>query len=543
MLKHKELFIHFIFLFAIFAIVFSPIIKHAYDSPKDSYYPFIQRDPPTYYSYLSYVRQGNYQPFLISQQEITNQPIPRMTHIYYLLLGKIGGFLNIPVIPTYYFGLILPLIIFYFFNYLIVSVSVPASYKWFTMFLIYFASPFPKQDINVFGQKLTLTPEWWTFQDIYSRMNPYPHHFISFALISAATYFLLKYLKTSKIREILFLGICLNLALFFYVIPAAIFLSVFLITLFILLAKKVYLGYKMKKSLLSIIFRHKVKIIVTVLILLMSIFIMYIVNKETGQSDIISWESQFDLDHNRPLLTLIYRFFIPFGILPFFIPLFLLSSKKNVELNKVFIAGMIIIPFTLFTLASKGHLYIASIRFLSFPAYLYFSLLTVYGIIYFINLIKSKILKKTIFFLIVFTFMINSIIGLKSYWWPEVTKKEIYLNTYIPEPFLKAMNYLDTYSTKHSNVMTTYAVGMFIPPFTHNRVYMGHEATNNLPVLWWSSQNLMQGNLSEENARKLLTDNKISYVLWYGSNFPLSYFNFLKPVFNYQYVTVYKTSF
>jgi len=239
---------------------------------------------------------------------------------------------------------------------------------------------------------------------------------------------------------------------------------------------------------------------------------------------------------------LTYRFFLPLGILPvFFIPaVFYIREKRKPKY--IFPMLIVAIAYLLFILSAKGIVPLPMIRLVYYAPYVFGGLLATMGLIYVTEKINSTAWKRAALSGITILLITNAFFGLQSYWWPELFKKEIFINTYIPKPYLQAMDYLKLNTKQYSNVMSTFYTGMFIPAFTYNKVYIGHEAVPaDFPTVWWTAENFMSGQFSQDEARRILSENRILYVFWDQGNLPPAYAELMQPVYKYEYVTIYKT--
>ena len=314
-----------IFWLVILVIVALPDLRRVSYTPGNSFYPLIHKEHEDYYSYLSYIKQGRSRNTLVDQYT-TRQLSPSLLHNYYLILGKIGKITDLSDIFMYRIGLYAPLIFYVFMSFRLVTLYLPPKYHWLALSMIFFASPYPSEKFSLLGRSFSLGAEWWTGLDIYSRLMMKPHHFISTALMMAAVYAFLKFLRLRKLHDLVFTGILMDLAMVFFAPPALILLSSLSFLLFVYLLSLLY-GIIKKNPLKKPKLREVAAVI---LILICSLFIIKFVQNEAAKKNLVNWESarlNAPLE-SLPLLT--YRFFLPLGILPlFFIPAFFYIRRKK----------------------------------------------------------------------------------------------------------------------------------------------------------------------------------------------------------------------
>lgn len=535
----KEFFLHGVFLLSIAMLVAFPQIRRIWVTPARSFYPIIHKIPEDYYSYLSYIRQGKERLFPVDKYSAT-QSTSRSAFVYYGLLGRIAALLGLSPIFMYWVGLVVPLLMYYVFTYQLVKFVLPTA-RWLTMYVIFFGSPFAKGDIHLAGQTISLGIEEWMGLDIYSRLTMKPHHFIATALFVGATYCFIRFQKEKKLIQLIVAGIFLNTSILFFAIPG----FLLLLALLTILAGSFFPVIRLwiaHKSLPALVVKkhHGHVFLVSVMIFAVAFLSLSFVRAEVEKFQLISYESQFN-DPQTSLFSLAARFFLPYGILPFFALAGLFSLRKQWTFSQALVCCMIGIPAVLFILASKGYVPLPAIRFVYFAPYVFMGILSSWGMTSLVGRIRNRRTAMIAWGTIGVILLSMTWCGLRSYWFPEYLKTEIYYNTYIPQPYMRAMEYLDTYTSEDSAVMSTFGTGMFIPAFTHNRVYTGHEAIANFGEIYWYAESFMEGKLPKEDAGKLLGENNISYVFWDTGVLPTHYQGLMEPVFTHEYITIYKT--
>ena len=104
------------------------------------------------------------------------------------------------------------------------------------------------------------------------------------------------------------------------------------------------------------------------------------------------------------------------------------------------------------------------------------------------------------------------------------------------------MDYLNKNSRPLSHILSTFNEGNFIPAFTLNKIFIGHEVgTNDFINKFGIINAFYAGNMSLEQTKTMLKTNEIDYVLWSSYSLPENYKILLTPIFQKEDLTIYKT--
>src|SRR6185503_17699191 len=116
---------------------------------------------------------------------------------------------------------------------------------------------------------------------------------------------------------------------------------------------------------------------------------------------------------------------------------------------------------------------------------------------------------------------------------PRFKREVVYSNIYIPQKFFAVADYLNLHSEPFSNIYVPSYVGVFLPAYTYNKVYVGHPlATFDYKDKIKITEKFYLGEMSKEEARSLLVAHKIMYVYTDQQRLLDNYRDFLKPVFS-----------
>lgn len=516
---------HFLFIGTLLFIIFYPLYRKNLLTPPGSYYMQIHRLHEDYYYDLSVINQGRKQVSEIDQFT-TEEARPSTIHLFYLLMGRIGSLIGVNNFVIYYSGMVTSLVIFYVYAYKLVELLIPKGYVWLTMFVAFFASPFPAIKLTLGSLIIPLQAGWWTGMDAYSRISMLPHHFIATSLTLAAIYYLFLYRKKKTIISAFISSVLLAVGVIFFAVPGIIFLMSLVTMLGVIGAIR---GSREIKGFL--------KGLIFYVIPLISLLTVNFQLTRLGfpWTQFLNWEYTTYLAETTPYTLLV--FFISLGLMPFFVLFVLGQLVRKPKTEMIFLFSWVTIPFILYLLSANGILKIPKIRWVYYSPYLFMTVLGMMGLVRTRGIIVIKVIMVIIF-------IINAVWGFHDYWWGEANKIEVFSNTYIPRNHLKAVDFINLNIPPYSNILTTYYTGAYLPALTYAKVFVGHEVnTYNFGLKFWQSKQFFSGLFSESEARALITGGKINYVLWEDSGLPVQYSGFLKEIYNDEGIRIYKVVF
>lgn len=522
------------FFFLLFVLIIGLPLKHQIDiSPPGTFYPKIQGIFQDYYLDISIIKQGRIQWEEIDQYTTEKTALSKV-HLYYLALGRIGKWIHIGDIEMYYLGIFTSLILFYVFTYKLISLVVSDKYRTLALYLVFFGGPFPAMTIPFFGNKLAVGTQWWTYMDIYNRLMLRPHHFLAGALLVGSVYYFLLFYRKIKIKFVLLSALLCATAVFISGIAGIIFILASGLSVFILFLR----GFLIRKSQNIRIFCLGLFIIIS-----FSVYPLYFLKKELASgfpnSTISVWGYQTFRAEVFPYLFSVYvlslGLLLPLGLLSFW------SIFKKYQFERIFIALAAFFPYMLYLLSVNGVLHVNKLRFVYSAPYVFWGILAVWGIELILSRFQGKkymnLFSRGLFFLLI----INTLFSLKDYWWEKLYKKEIFLNTYIPDEYMEAVDYLDKNTSHYSSVLSTFYVGSYLPALTYNKVYIGNEtSTYNFSQKWWFAEQFFKKALPAGEVKQLLSQNDINYVFWDQGDLLPDYAQFMVKIYQNELVSLYK---
>jgi hypothetical protein len=496
-----------------------------------------------YNVYLSKIRQGQEGRFSIVDKydNNTNQK-GVFLQMLYVLSGKIGALLHLnPVLSFHLLRTILSIgwvLMIIFLN--IYFLKKPTYYFWGTLISL-LASSYPifyRMENQVW---VTYFMNWWTEMDVLKRISYLPHYTLNYIIIAVLTILLDLYSKTGLKKY--YYSIAVILFFSFFIHPAAGLL--FLISWVLFFAIK-FLFDRDKNKLVKIIPQTLILFGVTLIPMLYirSITLSY------------PWKALTDFDQNNRIIMPIKDYLLTLG--PVLITGILGATwvlvKKKIDLLGVttwFLGAFVgIILFKFFPFQSE-------LRFVQTANHIPLSILTVYFGFELIGNFKKSWVKKIVygvFGLITILGIVQTIYSLKSQML-FIHQRAVATLPLVPYPsqvmhplkdFADALVWLEKNTPRNSVVLSKITAGNYIPAYSGNFVYFGHngetpqynERQNN--VNWFFS-----GQMSLEKAKSFLQETKINYI-FYGPQEKdnavenISKYDFLKPVFESYYVNVYK---
>jgi hypothetical protein len=535
MIFMRTFIINLIFNVIIIFIVSFPLYAKITSSPSGAYFPLIHQGILTqdYYFDLAMMRLGR-SVFTELDPYTTENVAPTWVHIFDLTAGKVGGWLNVSDPVMYYIALYSGLILFFIFIYFLVREVVPPDYQILALFLIYFASPFPQFTTKIFGQPLSIGDSWWTYMNIYSRFFVRPMHQWGEMLMVACTYFYLMFYRTHKTGYMIATAICCSIGLLIATAPELIFLAVIgCISIYLLFAViRRNSNSNLKKLLIG-----SITIIISALPVLAFMYYQMITS-QTGYI-VQTWEVSFRYESN-PTIIWVYLagigLMFPLGIIGIF------KIIKQLDIKRIFIALMALMPIFLYLLSVNGILNISKLRFAYSAPYVFWGILAVYGLRMIIMAIPINPLKGLLKGIVIFLFVGNSFLGLNAYWIPLLsTPTNYYSNIYLSSDYLETFKYINARVPRFAHIMTDFFTGMIIPAFTDTTVYIGHEtSTIDSGRKTGISNTFYWGGLTLDQVIELFKRDKIEYVWWDKPSPPIQYESVLQKVFQAGEVTLYK---
>jgi hypothetical protein len=531
---------HGILLSILLVLVLYPVVVSQSLTPPGTYYPKIHGLVQNYYFYLSIIKQGRDSWFPINQYTtfgIASDPL----HFYYIFLGKIGSVLAISDAGIYWIGVVSAVILLYVATWMMIRRFVTKQYRWIAMILIFLLNPLPAITVPLGPWKLYIGAHPWTAMDIFSRISRVPHHGMGIALSLFGVYSCLSFYQTQRFRYALLSG------LLFFLASVTSFISVAII-LFALILSFVPFGVIQLHQLIreridrvaigELWQRNRQFFWGTCYITIVAMIPIVVFTILENRMGFISYE--YTLFKANVFPDTLAVFLACAGFLWLFFPFMLWFVFRVKRWGALFLLLLFLSPFILYECSALGILPVNKQRWALYPLYQYGGLIAMMSTAYVFRRASVQTVRvvKTI---IVCCIALTTIIGIRDYYVPLLAAPGVYTNTYLSKQARDAMTFLKTHTPRYSRVMTTFYIGMYIPAFTYNVVYIGHEAAD---THFWGKWPIAADFFSEVtpagDAKQFLKDQKMQYVIWDVGPIPPSYLTFLTPIWNTTGITIYQ---
>ncbi|OGG12652.1 hypothetical protein A3D77_04000 [Candidatus Gottesmanbacteria bacterium RIFCSPHIGHO2_02_FULL_39_11] len=206
--------------------------------------------------------------------------------------------------------------------------------------------------------------------------------------------------------------------------------------------------------------------------------------------------------------------------------------------NNIFIIIWSLLPFFLIPFATGVGL--SKIRLYAMMSFIPLSL--IFCLVVF-PAFQKKIARMLIFFVIILNFSTSVSLLIQNT--KIIDNQPLYSNIYYPNKQWEAINFLKDEAPDESIILSDEHIGNIIPAFIPVTSYFGHI---NLTVHFKEKQNnvwrFYTRRMNEEEVKRFISDNRISYV-WFGTdekaleNENFSY-PFLKIIYQEGQITIYK---
>ena len=506
LVKYEILIVFLIIFLTIFLNLFS-FLSRSWQTPPGRVFTGAQFYTDDYAVYVSYIRQGQEGRFTTVDKFTSEPHPPSLVHEEYLLWGKLTGLFHLSPIFSYHlarliFGLLF-LFLIYFFLKKIFPTSKEFPQRLLTLILICFSNGF----LNKSGQPFL---SWLTEADSTQRFAALPHYLIGFSL--SLTIFLWYFSESKNWLWPLFFGLVLS-----FVLPSSFLIVLGTLAVFFIFSKKSFrLGF-----LLAILF----------LSFLPSFFYYQRIFQIPPWSHIFAWEKA-----NRPAFNF-WEYLAALGPTAFLFPLGIFAPKEK-RRWVIFFFILVGVVF-LFAFFVADRLNLNPTRFLQFPLYIPFAILTIFGLSCFLK----KPLSLAIFTLVLLVITLpTSFVSLKN-------QKEMYADfselIYPTNELKTAFDFLVKNTSPNQTVLTLYQAGNLIPFFAGNKVYLGHlQETLNYPLKVKLAEDFFAGKMTLTQAKEFLSQGKIDLVFLSPQEKSLGgkieIYPFLEPIYQSQTITIFK---
>jgi len=351
---------------------------------------------------------------------------------------------------------------------------------------------------------------WLTEADSTQRFAALPHYLIGFSFSLAI--FLWFFFESKNWFWPLFFGLLLG-----FVLPSSFLVVLGALAVFFLFSKKS--------------FRLAFLLVILFLSFLPAFFYYQKIFQIPPWSHIFAWEKA-----NRPAFSF-WQYLAALGSTAFLFPLGIFAPKEKRHWA-IFFFSLIGVVF-LFAFFAADKLNLNPIRFLQFPLFIPFAVLTVFGL--------SRFLKKPSFLAVSAAFLL--VIALPTSFVSLKNQKEMYADfselIYPTNELKNAFDFLAKNTSPNQTVLALYQAGNLIPFFAGNKVYLGHlQETLNYPLKVKLAEEFFAGKMTPEQAKEFLSQGKIDLVFLSPQEKSLGgkieAYPFLKPVYQSQTITIFE---
>lgn len=491
-----------------------------------------------YNVYLSKIRQGNESRWL-TIDKYDNQIKQNGSLVYeiYLLSGKIGNIFRFdPPLTFHLLRTVLSIIWVLTIIYLnIYFLKKPFFYSIGILFSLLTASwPVFYRFQNQWWVGMHM--DWWQEMDILKRISYLPHYLLNY--ISVALLFLLLHKFSKNLKTKHFLYICLILFLSAFNQPAGAIL--FLIAWVIYYSMRIVWFKSYNKKQVIDIFSYSIILVIAAAIPLLYLRLAFSTYPLKSITD-FDLNNRLAVDLKEYILALGPIFFT--GILGLIIAFIKKEERLLPFISWITAAFIAIIVFK--------YLPYHPIRFVQTANHIPLALLSAYFIS---RLMRKRILITLIVLPIIFLGIVQSYFSVKAQT-DFIHQRAVAGQPLVPyapqvmyplKDFWNGLQWLGKNTDINSIVLSQYTAGNYIPAYSGNFVYFGH----NPETVFYAEKEMkvnlfFSGTMSDEQALNFLRKENISYI-FYGpqekekSLKDINKYKFLKPVFNSQYVTIFK---
>ncbi len=506
------------------------VIVGAFSTPKNYAYLAVGHYWSDYFEYVQQVMQGMRGHWLVNNPFTANDPTRTFLGWEpYLLIGKFGSLFHWSPYFTYWFTVFFLTLIVCLLTYKLVTLLLPKE-SFLAQLGAWLLGLLATQFVNT---RLVPYDYWYFPLSLFHRLGSAPHHLLSTIFIILIIILLAKLFSDFHKFNLTKIT-CLTLSILFIMISLLSFAPFYVISI---MSGTLTLGF------IDLIKKVELKLVYFLgllvgIILPTALFFKYLHTGPLFQST-IAWETA---QQSYPSLweLILYTgpvlIFIPFGIKSYF------QEKTPLK-----------ILFFLFTLFSYLYfytplsLYLGSHnhRFLSPVSYTLFGVLAFLGMKAVTNrLPKNKIFPAgTVIIFLGYFVVITAILY-------QTTFSTVDQLSYLPKDLITGIKTLDSFPDKKA-VLTSPALslGVIVPVIADRNVYLGRLIfTPDFAKRTALSDQFYLGQLSDQQARNLMQENNIGYVILgaiekshssYNSR-DLEKYSFLKKIFENNQVAIYK---
>jgi hypothetical protein len=488
---------------SLFVLANIPFWQRNLNVPKGDFHPFVFANSIDYYEYVSFIREGKDGNWSVLPMYSTEPGPKTVIYLYYIFLGKIAAVSSLSPFLMFHVARFINLQLYALSLYFVCRLFIGKSLALPAALVSLFAST-PMAFLN-WQNPVTLKhqiPAGWENYNAIVRVDGVPHHQFAAALLFLIVAIVFTYFKNRQTIYLILAAVGAFILAIIYPPPALVIAAVFPLT---------YFWINLKKSMRTGKITWENLIPVMVLILTVGLGLL-IIRLETLKGfpwdQAVVWEIELD----RVKTDFNLYFWLSGGILMLTaIPMairYLISEKDQ---KRIFTAFWMIFPYLFITFID--FLPIAKNRVYYLVGYVPAAILSVE----FIADIAVRVSRKWIRFAVIMTavgiFSANAIpttVILLSQYSPVYGR---------PDPGITSdikvmLDFLAKKIPPGSHILANEDIGLVIPAFAPQVVYVGHEIRT---LDYYKKQDLTASfyldTLDRESALKLIRDNGIKYIV------------------------------
>ncbi|MDP3888553.1 MAG: hypothetical protein Q8Q24_00770 [bacterium] len=503
-----------------------------------------------YNVYLAKMREGAEGAWTVTNKYTSESHQGVFLQEFYLLSGKVGGWLGLEPPATYFllrFGLA---IIFVLAIYALILFFVKDSATRKIAFLLaLFSGGWPKFLFYEGSWHAVVRFDWWQEMDQIKRASYVPHYLLGHILTIISLLFLIK----SQNKRSYFVLAILSGAVAGFVHPPSL-LIVWGIWGISFLFSVVGSRFSAFRHLSSVFSLQSPVVRLLAFIFLTSLPLLY-VNQAIA---VYPWKSLVDYDVAHPWIYSLTEYILALGVtLPLaFLGIVFCKDRKKEELHPL-LFWLLVVPLGMISLKVTGSH--SELYFIQVAVHLPLAIFSALFIIKVGNWLKKKTKLNFVPLLLalVLLFSLPGIYASLHGQFQFINQRANAVMPLVPYPsqvmyplrdWWGAVMWLKNNTPNKSIVLSEHTAGNYIPAYAGNTVYLGHVAeTVNFTAKKANVDYFFKGGMDPATAQKFLVGNNISYVFYdpqaqEQGTFPVSNYPFLKPVYMSTYVTIYKVT-
>lgn len=483
---------------SIFFLILIPLFIMMSKTPPQTMFTFPQGTLIDYYQYLSVIGESIRGSWLTSDLFTTEPTTKSIFYLFFILVGKVASLFHFSTITAYQFGRVFSIEFMLITLYVVIRDIVGKKMTlWAAVFGLFSSVP-PVFYFPAVSSKLGYIA-WWDVLDPLHRLDYIPHHAFGVGLLFLTIHFIIQFEKTKRHWDFVLSFLGAFAVGIFYPPPA-------LIIVFAVPAAVIVYALKQKRP-IRILIPYLCIALSGVLSLLLMKYeaIRSVPGPQWGVWEVNAWNAIDNFDRN----------FLLAGGIALIGSLFAIVKTMTTPSSFAYIFACIwaAAPFILVVFATPlgmGKIRMAYMG--QFAAMGALMIIAYQAIIQMIPHARQRICTAIMLLL----FLLFSI---PSTWYFYALRLQREINTsphvYIPDAYIRAYTFIDTYVRPYSIVLGDFIVANTLPGFATIRSYYGHwTQTMEYGRKADEVERFYRGDMSPANAAMFVQKNHIDYIIW-----------------------------